>query len=499
MSRRRLALVAGALAALTVVSRIPFATRYLWQWDSVLYARALDQGFHVDYILREQRPHPPGYLFYVGLAELLRSVTHDSNAALVAVSILGCALATLGVFLLAYRFAGLGPATLAAAGYAFSPLVWLYSEVAYPYALLGALAIGIASLFYAARRRSGPWVVVASVLFGLAAGFRQDVLILFSPLWLWMVWRSRWRYRAAAAVAVPLACLVWFVPSALLSGGFERYLTAVMQQSSGVGVAYSSFLNGPAALAYNLRFTLYGLAWGLFIFGVLLAALGLAPVLWWLRGRRQSRIRLHPDNVFFLVWILPPLAFYATVHIGEWGYVHTVLPALYVLVAALMPPLVRQFRGGARQAWRIAAAGFVVAGALVFLYVDNARFSADALADHDRAIAGKVTYIRANFAPDSTIVLAREDFLHVRYYLPEYRVWYYDPDPYLAEAHRHMKTPSRATTVVLFSQGLRPMRPQELRYADLAQDVRLPYFTTEPRTVLEFTGTRFSVREGYAR
>jgi len=43
--------VALLLAIVTALSRIPFATQRLWEWDSVLYARALEQGFHVDDVL----------------------------------------------------------------------------------------------------------------------------------------------------------------------------------------------------------------------------------------------------------------------------------------------------------------------------------------------------------------------------------------------------------------------------------------------------------------
>ncbi len=62
---RAVAVPAG-LFALVLASRLPFVTHALWAWDSVLYARALEHGFHVDFDLADQRPQPPGYLLYVG-------------------------------------------------------------------------------------------------------------------------------------------------------------------------------------------------------------------------------------------------------------------------------------------------------------------------------------------------------------------------------------------------------------------------------------------------
>ncbi|MBM4421150.1 MAG: hypothetical protein FJ034_06130, partial [Chloroflexi bacterium] len=133
-----------ALAILLVVAatRLPFLTSSLWAWDSVLYARALERGFHVDFALSEQRPQPPGYLFYVASAALVRLVTGDSNTALVLVSVAGSALCAALIFLVARRFSRTGLALLAAAGFAANPVAWTYAEVAYPYALLGALSVG---------------------------------------------------------------------------------------------------------------------------------------------------------------------------------------------------------------------------------------------------------------------------------------------------------------------------------------------------------------------
>src|SRR5687768_14272296 len=96
--------VALMLALVVVASRVPFASHTLWAWDSVLYARALENGFHVGIDLADQRPHPPGYLFYVAAAAALRAFTRDSNAALVIISIFASALTAAAVYLLCRRY-----------------------------------------------------------------------------------------------------------------------------------------------------------------------------------------------------------------------------------------------------------------------------------------------------------------------------------------------------------------------------------------------------------
>jgi uncharacterized membrane protein len=147
--------VALVLAGVVLVSRLLCASHVLWAWDSVLYARAIENGFHVGTDLADQRPHPPGYIFYVAATSALRLLTRDSNAALVTVSILASALTAAAVYLLCRRYADRALAIVVALGAASAPLVWTYSEVAMPYALLGLLSVVLAAALHDARSR--PW------------------------------------------------------------------------------------------------------------------------------------------------------------------------------------------------------------------------------------------------------------------------------------------------------------------------------------------------------
>ena len=485
----RAVVVPAGLFALVLASRLPFVTHVLWAWDSVLYARALEQGFHVDFDLADQRPQPPGYLLYVASAAALRGILGDSNAALVAVSVLASALGALAVFLVARRFCGTGTSLFVAAGFAANPLVWTYGEVAYPYSALALLSVTLAGLFWAVRPGPAFGPLLASFAFGLLSGFRQDLLLLLGTLWLWLVWPRAWRVRALAAALVACGALVWLVPTVMLSEGFETYLTALTQQGGAVQTSYSVPAQGLAALSYNLRFTVYALGWGLLAFAVILAGLALGALLYRLRTRSDEH--LTPSRGFFLAWVGPGLLFYVAVHIGEWGYVLSVLPALYVLAGALLARPVRMLRGPA-GAWGALGAAVALAPALLFL-AGTDRFSAAALARHDRAVVARVDYVRAHFPPDRTILVTREDFLTIRYYLPEYRTWLYDTQPY--RDARKRKHAMRATTLVLFTRGLTPRQSLDVRYAQAADGVSIRYVSIEPGAVLEFYGDGFQVRE----
>lgn len=416
--------IAIALAVLVIVTRLPFATHVLFEWDSVLYARALEHGLHVSADLGDQRPHPPGYVFYLAVAALLRAVFGDSNTALVALSILASAGATVAVYFLARRFARAELAGFVALAFAVDPLVWAHGEIALPYIVLALGATGLALLFWDARRGAARRVMAASVAFGLAAGFRQDLLLLLGPLWLWAAARHGPRTLALGAIGVAAACLTWLVPSALLSGGLGAYLGAIAAQSGTITGQSVVSPTGADALSYNLRFTTLALGWGLFAAGLLLVGLLLTRALHW--ARRPRPIRLGAEGAFFLLWIGPGLVVYVTWIIGDWGYVLSILPALYVLCAVLLERALGPARGPALAGWRALATLVVASAALTFVFLPG-RWSQAALSAHDSNIRARVAYIRAHFEPDRTVLLAREDYQQARYYLGEYRAWLYDP------------------------------------------------------------------------
>ena len=424
MSRDRA--IAVALATFVIVTRLPFMTHVLFEWDSVLYARALEQGFYVTADIADQRPHPPGYVFYVAAAALFRSIFGDSNTALVAISIVASAGATVLVYLLARRFARAELAVFAALAFAVDPLVWAHGEIALPYIVLACGSVGLALLFWNARRGTGRQAFAASVAFGLAAGFRQDLLLLLGPLWLWSMSGGGLRRVVAAAIAVGGACLAWLVPSAVLSGGLGAYVNAVLSQSGSITGKSVVGTSGGDVLWYDVRFTILALAWGLFALGAVLLALLLAPTLHWLRGPRAARI--GDRAAFFLLWIVPGLVVYVAWIIGDWGYVLSILPGLYVLCAALLERALGATRGAALIAWRAFAVVLLAGTAGVFVGA-GARWSQGMLASHDQVINARVTYIRGHFDPHATALLAREDYQQVRYYLAEYRAWLYDPAP----------------------------------------------------------------------
>src|SRR5438309_1657171 len=195
--------MALALFGLALLTRLPFATPNLYAPDSVLYARGMELFDPFD-----QRPQPPGYLWYVLVLRAIDLVTHDPNRAMTIVSALAGAATIVLVYLLAARLYDERTARVSAVFVLTAVTFWAYGGVAYPYTLLAALTTICALVFWRALDPAqtpsgrGMRLLVASIVWGVAIGFRSDLAIFLAPLWLFAARRATLPTAGASAAAV---------------------------------------------------------------------------------------------------------------------------------------------------------------------------------------------------------------------------------------------------------------------------------------------------------
>jgi hypothetical protein len=442
--------LALAVASLTLATRWPYRARLLPTWDAVQFALALER-----YDVVRHQPHPPGYILYVVLGRLLGVVLGDPASTLGGLAIAASAVAVLLLYRLGWQLYGRSTATLAALGLAASPLFWAYGVVGLPYTAEAALTTGIAVGAWAMRQGSGRALVCSAVLLGLAGGVRQSMLLTLSPLWLGMAWRG---FRRPGPVLVGLGLVLlttatWLGPMLWLTGP-DRYLTASVE-------LYESTVHATTLLAGGWTRNLAGLG------EALLVGVGaFLPVLAWHLRRAPTRL-LHGDDraVFLALWTLPALAVYALVHLGQHGYLLTVLPGCYLVVARGLMALAQRGQGvRAPAAWRGVLAGAVLVGAMgahVAFFVAAGpvdapipavdaswrartrselralyRFrlwshTAAGLREQEAVIGDYVAAVRREFDPRDTVLVTELGnprsypwFRHVMYYLPEYAAYH---------------------------------------------------------------------------
>lgn len=410
--------IALGLFILTILTRIPFQSQYLYHWDSVNMAFGI-----IDFDVLNGAPQFPGYIVYIVLAQVLNSITNDHQMTMVIISIVTSGLAVVAMFYLGRDMFSPITGLIAALFIMTSPLIWFYGEIALPHAMDLFCIIFSAWLLY--RIMEGEhrwsWLILTAVFLALVGGFRQQDLLFLGPLILFAIYRIGVVRFIAFGVTGVIVTLAWFIPLMQLSGGFQTY----MENSSNFTAYFwdtTSLLRGAGmtGLRRNLiskliPYTLY--AWGL-------AAL---PALYWVFQIPQHwREWLKNRKFWFLtLWVTPTLAFYIIIHMGQQGLVFVFLPAFMLLSAEGLYRLL-QFRPAAL---RVATAVIALVGAAIFIIGPTYPFGTNGpklltyatLRENDQLLANEITIVRENFAPENTLLLA-SSWRFIQYYLPEYQL-----------------------------------------------------------------------------
>ncbi|HEX2908463.1 MAG TPA: glycosyltransferase family 39 protein [Phototrophicaceae bacterium] len=410
--------LALGLFLLTILTRLPFASQYLYHWDSVNMAFGI-----LDFNVPAGAPQYPGYIVYIVLAQLVNALFNDPQRTMVFISILASGLSVVTLFYLGRALFNPLTGLLAAVFLLASPLFWFYSEIALPHTLDMFTVILAAYLLYRIMVGQTRWLWLTVVYLALVGGFRQQTLMFLAPLLLFTCYRLGLVKIVLACVLGAVTMVAWFLPLMVYSNGIQAYL-------AGSNAYSASFFNTTSLLAgaglFGLRrnliklvsYTLYG------------GALALIPLLYWLPWLRQPRAWLTNRKFWFLtLWLAPALAFYVVIHMGQQGLVFVFLPALLLASAEALNRLL-----GARPAllWGSTAAA-VVLGTGIFVLAPTyplgetgpKLLTYSTLRESDSRLHDQITTVRANFKPQNSLLLAA-NWRHIEYYLPEYQFARFD-------------------------------------------------------------------------
>ncbi len=450
------ATIAAAFALLTIVTRFPFRSHRVFNWDAVNFVLALD-----DYDVRLHHPHPPGYPVFVGMGRIVQIVIPDPNAALVAVAMLLSAGAVAAIYLLGRTLFGQTAGIVAALYLLCSVTFWTNGAVALAYpslALFTTLVALLAWRCHRERRAIPVWLPLSlSLAYAVGGGFRPDLLLFMLPLWIFGHWQLPFRTIIRSGICVIAVVLAWFAPTVALSGGWSGYWAVFRAYTSDdVLKRYSVAENGPRALLVNLRDTAKYAGYALYAL-----ALPVTGAAVWLATRwhalRDDRAAVRPYIALFALWMAPMLLFYTWVHIGDPGYVFTFLPALLLIAARFtveLPRIVPMPRlGRLRQVVIPVLILFVIAANTGIFLVRPLALTAHGIRQQDRTIDGKIAFVRAHGDPATTLLVSYESYRHWLLYLPDYRVQFVDVT-YGTEADRTVTFPAGATQVIVMDNTL---------------------------------------------
>ncbi|MBI2912070.1 MAG: hypothetical protein HYY05_07995, partial [Chloroflexi bacterium] len=195
------------LGIMVVVTRLPFRSHLLFNWDAADFALALRH-----YDVAQFQPHPPGYPAYIGLAWLFSLVLADHNASLVAVSVFFSALAVAALYSLGRAIGGRPTGLIAALLLAGSVTYWTYGGLALTYVSLAFFSSLAALWGYETLLLGRDRLLPLSALYAVAGGFRAELLLFLGPLWLACLWATAGRRAVLAAALAAALVLAWALP-----------------------------------------------------------------------------------------------------------------------------------------------------------------------------------------------------------------------------------------------------------------------------------------------
>ncbi|MSO21223.1 MAG: hypothetical protein EXQ56_12360 [Acidobacteria bacterium] len=351
LSRQRVLAIFFVALLVVLMTRLPLMPEQLYSFDSVNLALALD-----DFDPLRNQPQPPGYPFFVGEARLVNLLLINSPEQTFIVLQLIVATLTLGVmYLLGATMFSTSVGLVAAALLVVNPPFWyggLTSSLRLHSALFSCL---MAYLLWRALKptlnndspdqappgTSGPTgqpetmsgeklFLIASLVLGLAGGFRPVVELRLFPLWLFVGWRLG-GLRVLRRGLWPLAAgtLAWVMVLVIDVGGPQRLFTAYstyiyeqLYQTSALIDATTVASGGWRRMAGRV---------------MLWTGMGALGWVWTLPGlwRRRAEWPEWKTMLYFLaIWFLPSLGFDLIVHAADPDHILVSVPALCLLGAA---------------------------------------------------------------------------------------------------------------------------------------------------------------------
>ncbi|AEG17311.1 glycosyltransferase family 39 protein [Methanobacterium paludis] len=318
-------LIAIFLTILTVVTRVPFVSKYLFEWDSVNFALSFNK-----YDIAMQQPQSPGYILYVYLGKVVNSIFHDPNTTMVFISIIFSILTVLLVYFLAKQMLSQKIAIISTLLLIFSPIFWFYGEIATIYPVESFLAVLIVYTSYQILRGKTRFIYISALTLGIAGGFRQELIIFMLPLWLYCLHHhfKDIRRLSTSFIIFIVSIMLWAVPTVLFAGGLKSYMVSSGHFAASFKTTSAFF--GAAPTTHILMDTAL-LSWLILGVGFVTAIILVFFLLKKWKTILNFEMVKNPIFMILLLWILPELLFQIFIPLSKPGYILTYLPALLII------------------------------------------------------------------------------------------------------------------------------------------------------------------------
>ncbi len=321
-------LILLTILSLTIIlSRLPFMSHFLYEWDSVNYALAF-QHFNI-YL---SQPQPPGYIFFIALGRIVNIVFNDPNTSMVFISIVFSILTVFLVYFLAKQMFSRKIAIIASVLLIFNPIFWFYGETSTIYMGEALFATLIAYTSYQMLKGDNRFIYISAIALGLSGGFRSDLIFLMFPLWFFCLIYQGFDYKKIFKSFIVLIefALFWYIPTILLSGGYLNYSQVTKKvwliAFGGSSIFFGANLQSQLMMDYTL------LSWtldGIGILSIFILSIYIALNF----NKFTLSILRNSKAIFLILWIFPSFLFYFLIYIPKPGYTLIYVPVFVLVIS----------------------------------------------------------------------------------------------------------------------------------------------------------------------
>lgn len=420
----------------TIVTRLLFVTKYLFEWDSVQLALGMD-----NFNIIKHQPHPPGYFFYIYFGKIINKFIQNPNLSLILINIFFTIIGSILFYKIAFKiFKNKKLSLLSAIIFITNPFVWFHGEFVNIYMIDCLFSLIYFYLSYLIIKENKKYLVLFSLFLGIGIGFRQSLLIFFGPLYLYtfihyLQKNKHYLYNLFLNIVILIiTTLGWIIPTSYLSGGFMEFIQITFKQYIGATSSTSFSLltiqNSIKQTANVCKLLLYSGA--ILSFFIIYASL-------------KKKLKFNKNlKIIFWFWFLPSFLFYSLVHLGKAGYIMTLVPLILILGIAAIFKI-----GSIKHKYLIMSLVIIFQSTCFLFNTDNliqnkkaliniSPYSINAynLKNNDNRLEQIIKTIK-KYNPADTIIItegdspyikSRTNFIksgrHLNYYLPEYSVYY---------------------------------------------------------------------------
>jgi dolichyl-phosphate-mannose-protein mannosyltransferase len=425
------------LIVTTIFTRFLFATKYLFEWDSVQLALGMR-----NFSIINHQPHPPGYFFYVYLGKYINSFVGNANYSLIIINIVFTIIAAILFYNIALKiFKDKKLSILAGIIFITNPFIWFHGEFVNIYIIDSLFALVYFYLSYSIIKENKKILPLFTLLFAIGIGFRQSLVIFFAPLYIYTAYyylkkEKNYLYNILLnAILFVITTLSWLIPTAYLTGGLKEFLEITISQYSTsttatAFISLSKIQNAIKQTGNTLKLFFYS--------GGLLS---ISIIFSFLAGKLKFNKKIKS---IFWFWFLPSFLFYSFVHLGKAGYIMTITPLILILGIASI------YKIKSIKYKYLAISIVILFQTVSFLFnleglvnirkalinVSPYTMNAINLRNNDHRIEQIIKSVR-DYNPQKTIIITegdspyikqRTNFIkngrHLNYYLPEYSIYY---------------------------------------------------------------------------